>query len=285
MESPGAYLKRERELRGITLLKIHEGTRVPLKYLEALEADDYDSLPHPTFTKGFIKTCCKYLGLDEVDAVLRYEMYLRERSEKPEKTPARAPTAGAQLFPSLSSRASGITGLAVAGLVIIIIFYLAYSRKGRLPAPPVAAEKPSEVTAKADGEASKDAEQAAAQEHEGGQTEKAPVKEGAASSAAQEGARIQKDNAAGGKKHSLTVQAVDTVWIKVKIDESAPFDVVLRKGEGVSWKAARQFALVVGNAGGVTLTFDGKRLKGLGKSGEVVHFKLPREEEEEPQSD
>lgn len=263
MESPGTYLKRERELRGITLLKIHEGTRVPLKYLEALEADDYDSLPHPTFTRGFIKTCCKYLGLDEVDAVLRYEMYLRERSEKPEKMPARASTAGAQLFPSLSSRASGITGLAVAGLVIIIIFYLGYSRKGRLPAPPVAAEKTSGVTAKADGEASKDAERAAAQEPKGGQT----------------------DKAVGGKKHSLTVQAVDKVWIKVKIDESAPFDVVLRKGEGVSWKADSQFALVVGNAGGVTLTFDGKRLNDLGKSGEVVHFKLPGEGQEEAQSD
>src|SRR5574340_653189 len=84
MESPGEYLKRERELRRASLTSLFEATRIPLKYLEAIEADDYESLPHPTFVKGFIKSYCKYLGLDETDAVLRYEIYMKERSDKAE---------------------------------------------------------------------------------------------------------------------------------------------------------------------------------------------------------
>jgi len=46
---------------------MHEAIRVPIKSLEALEADRYDSLPHPAFVKGYIKACCKELGLDEND--------------------------------------------------------------------------------------------------------------------------------------------------------------------------------------------------------------------------
>ncbi|MBI5903719.1 MAG: helix-turn-helix domain-containing protein, partial [Deltaproteobacteria bacterium] len=51
MEDPGENLKREREQRGVTLQKMHEATKVQMKHLEALEADDYSSLPHPTFVR------------------------------------------------------------------------------------------------------------------------------------------------------------------------------------------------------------------------------------------
>src|SRR5574340_341513 len=92
MESPGEYLKRERELRRASLTSLFEATRIPLKYLEAIEADDYESLPHPTFVRGFIKSYCKYLGLDETDAVLRYELYMKERSDKAPEPPRPAHT-------------------------------------------------------------------------------------------------------------------------------------------------------------------------------------------------
>lgn len=86
MDCPGEYLKRERELREVSLDDISNKIRVPVKLLKALEADDYQSLPHTTFVKGFIKAYCKFLGVDENDALLRYELYLQEIAEFEEPT-------------------------------------------------------------------------------------------------------------------------------------------------------------------------------------------------------
>jgi hypothetical protein len=79
------------------------------------------------------------------------------------------------------------------------------------------------------------------------------------------------------KRHSLQVSATEQAWVKVQIDGSEPFDVLLREGESVSWKAAEDFQVTVGNAGGVDVTYDGKTLPRLGESGQVVHIKLPGE--------
>ncbi|HXI10513.1 MAG TPA: RodZ domain-containing protein, partial [Thermodesulfobacteriota bacterium] len=79
-----------------------------------------------------------------------------------------------------------------------------------------------------------------------------------------------------GERHSLTVSAAELTWVKVAIDDDEPFDVVLRPGEKVSWKAAKAFHLVVGNAGGVTVNFDGEEFSGLGASGEVVKLVFPK---------
>jgi len=87
MDSPGTCIKRERELRGFTLKDVHEATRIPEKNLRALEADDFDALPQQAFVKGYIKACCKYMGLDETDLVLRYELYIKDDTPVEEALP------------------------------------------------------------------------------------------------------------------------------------------------------------------------------------------------------
>ncbi len=270
MESPGEYLKRERELRRASLTSIFEATRVPLKCLEALEADDYESLPHPTFVKGFIRSYCRHLGLDETDAVLRYEMYMKERSDKAE--PARPSLTINRKEPKdffkeerIFNNSWGIAAL--AGIALVIIFsYSLYSRhKARIALVNEAPRQASPAVSKpADAPASKDNAQALPEEgrDRGNNAGKASVESPAAQPA--------------DKTHTLVINASEVVWIKVKIDGGEPFDVVLKKGERVVWKAADSFSLVVGNAGGVNLIYDGEQISSLGKSGEVVTLKLPR---------
>ena len=76
MESFGQYLVREREFRQISRDEIATATRIPLQTLAALEEDQADELPAPTFVKGFIQAYAKYLGLDPAGTVLRFEEYL-----------------------------------------------------------------------------------------------------------------------------------------------------------------------------------------------------------------
>jgi len=85
VETPGEYLSRERELRGVTVEDISEAMKMSVKLVTALEHDDQDRLPHPTYVKGFVRAYAVYLGIDEDDAVLRYEAYQSDRRLEAEK--------------------------------------------------------------------------------------------------------------------------------------------------------------------------------------------------------
>ncbi|HSN69744.1 MAG TPA: helix-turn-helix domain-containing protein [Thermoanaerobaculia bacterium] len=68
----GDELRREREIRGISLKEIAEATKVSQRLLEAIEKDDYRYLPAPVFTRGFVREYARYLGLDCDEMVTRY---------------------------------------------------------------------------------------------------------------------------------------------------------------------------------------------------------------------
>jgi len=64
----GHWLRRQRELREISLRDIAERTKISLRYLEAMEEDRFDLLPAPVFARGFLREYARYVGLspDEV---------------------------------------------------------------------------------------------------------------------------------------------------------------------------------------------------------------------------
>lgn len=64
MASFGETLKRERELREISLRQISEATKINIRYLEALEQNRFDALPGGLFNKGFIRAYANFIGLD-----------------------------------------------------------------------------------------------------------------------------------------------------------------------------------------------------------------------------
>jgi cytoskeleton protein RodZ len=72
-ESLGEYLKRERELRQISLEEVAEGTKIAIYRLRAMEADRWEKLPAEIFVKGFIKSYAEFIGLVPEDVILRYQ--------------------------------------------------------------------------------------------------------------------------------------------------------------------------------------------------------------------
>jgi cytoskeleton protein RodZ len=328
MESPGEHLKREREHRGVSLQKIFESTRVPMKYLEAIEADRIEGLPQPAFVKGYIRNYCKVLGLDENDAVLRYEVWLADRVAEAEA--AGKPKAANELKKRQGSAAankperefklpqySGKVAVIAAGVIIVIAAYALTKRDLSAPeiqpAPPVQAvveTAPPEPSASTDGmqavapatdQPSATVPAAAPQkpaasgvpmvlapapqqkpaQKPGQQPAARPVQAAPALKPAQP--EPIKDAPAPGalneveaaKTHTLVANAKDTVWLRVGVDREEPVEVLLKQGERFTWKASENISVIVGNAGGVTLTYDGKDFSGLGASGEVVGLKFP----------
>jgi cytoskeleton protein RodZ len=70
----GERLKREREMREVSLDELTKATRISQRFLEALENEDWKKLPGGVFGRGFVRTIAGYLGLDEESLLGEYDM-------------------------------------------------------------------------------------------------------------------------------------------------------------------------------------------------------------------
>ena len=86
-QSIGEKLRLARETRGIALREISEQTRISMRYLEAIENDDYRHLPGGIFNRSFIRAYAKFIGYDEHEAMEDYARAMRERGESVDETP------------------------------------------------------------------------------------------------------------------------------------------------------------------------------------------------------
>ena len=70
----GEALRAEREKAGIDIPTLSAELRIPKSYLHALEAEDYDELPGTTYGFGYIKSYCKFLGIEDTAFLDTYKM-------------------------------------------------------------------------------------------------------------------------------------------------------------------------------------------------------------------
>lgn len=70
----GQYLKNSRLERHISIEEIAGDTKINTKILENLENDSLSELPASAFVKGFIKSYCKYVGVDSKQAIMLYDL-------------------------------------------------------------------------------------------------------------------------------------------------------------------------------------------------------------------
>ena len=82
----GEHLKREREMRGVSLDEICSATRIGTRFLQALEDEEWERLPGGVFNRGFVRGVSRYLGLDEEGMVAEYVMAVNEGKTTPGST-------------------------------------------------------------------------------------------------------------------------------------------------------------------------------------------------------
>jgi len=61
---PGAVLRQLRKEKGLSLEQVHEGTRIPMPKLKAIECDDYSAFPAKVYLLGSIRSYAKEVGAD-----------------------------------------------------------------------------------------------------------------------------------------------------------------------------------------------------------------------------
>ena len=84
-------MRLARETRGIALRDISDQTRISMRYLEAIEVDDYRRLPGGIFNRSFVRAYAKHIGYDEQQALEEYSTMMHERGETTDEVSNRQP--------------------------------------------------------------------------------------------------------------------------------------------------------------------------------------------------
>jgi cytoskeletal protein RodZ len=230
MASFGENLRRERELRGVSLREIAEATKISVRFLQALEQDRVEILPGGLFPRAFVRQYARYLGLDAERYVAEF-LYVHGRF-----APDRPPASRAASRPPLGL-SKGLL-LFAAALVAAVALTLR-STRGERPAP-AAARNPARSSAPA---------------FPADRVYPAPPPP---SSAAAEPEGLV-----------LTLTAQQSCWVQAQADGQVVIDRVLSQGESQTFEARGEIVLSVGNAGGLAFTVNDRPGVSLGKSGEV----------------
>ena len=112
-------MRLAREARGIALRDISEQTRISMRYLEAIESDDYRRLPGGIFNRSFIRAYAKFVGYDENQAVDDYSRTLRELGEPDEESEPK--TFKSLVYTDDASHRSPLKNLLLAIVILAVL--------------------------------------------------------------------------------------------------------------------------------------------------------------------
>ncbi len=125
MSPLGETLRRARLSKGITIEDAERVTRIPRKYLEALEIENYGILPAPVYARGFLRSYAGYLGLNPSDLLPFFPVGHVEEPKLEQLPEVRQTTS---LNPS-SAIALGV----VAFLIVLVIALYSIGREDSSP--------------------------------------------------------------------------------------------------------------------------------------------------------
>src|SRR5687768_7535403 len=134
MPEIGETLRETRMRRRIDISEVEAATKIRAKYLRAMENEEWDLLPGPTFVRSFLRTYAEHLGLD---ARLLVDEYRLRHEGPPEQQPLPI-TANlgqerrARLRAPRISRGWAI-GLSIAGLLVALTVLGALSEEQPTP--------------------------------------------------------------------------------------------------------------------------------------------------------
>lgn len=284
----GEHLKREREMRGVSLEEISAATRISVKFLEALENEQWAQLPGGIFNRGFIRSIAKFLGMDEDGLVAEYAL---ETAERPEiavwtKEPVKPRPNYFKIFATIVVIAVVIAGgwyfrraygerisAWHARHPIIATVMAKLKRKGANAVPQTAADNPNVNAAPTNATSAGTAPAAAQNSQTNPQNDAA----GSANSGAVpvNGAASSDANAAGAML--LKVEAGETSTVTVTADGKTVFSGKLDAMKTLTLHAQTSFTVSASKSNAVLLELNGRTVPPLGPPNEPGKITLTRE--------
>jgi cytoskeleton protein RodZ len=242
----GAWLRRHREVREITLREIADATKISMRYLEAFEEDRFEVLPAGVFCRGFLREYARYVGLDPDETVNRFLSTQHALSPQGDEE-----AEGDEARPA-PSRANWIFGLLLflaLVVIIIVVGVLAFhgerqrgtAPEGEQSAPAAAvAPPPSEDGAESPAAGSPAAVALAAEPPPSPTAGESP-----------------EPPAAGTAPLTVTLDFTAECWVEIVLDGRRRIEELRVQGESLQLEAEESVALTLGNASGVDVRVNG----------------------------
>ncbi len=288
----GQRLAEARESRQISLEQAERDTRIRLKYLMAMEAGDFDTLPNPVVARGFLRNYAQYLGLDPEPLVEVLRSALPETATTLQRPRHEGPSV---LEMDLTApRGGGLSTWLSALLVVVLLAVAGYWLwlQGRLPiAPPLGrmtapvspeipiVETPSTPTLVPSTATPLPSPTPTPQEP----VQPSPTPTATPTSPPAPTATptptprpkvvLSTPTPTPTPEQGLVIRAslVDRTWLRVLVDGQLVEEGLYDPGVEFSWEG-QIVEIRTGNAGGIHLTVNGEELGVLGEQGEVQHW-------------
>ncbi len=232
MTAIGIELKRERELRGITLQEISDVTKINIRHLKDLEEDQLDNLPGSFFIKGIIRSFAKYIGLDENTILNSYyeserlrEQEKKEQEKESQKIQSRLPIKVKRILYSISLF---LALMAVLTFIWIVFFQKKQEQKVVDTQPILTIQEPAPSPPK-----------------------EIPL--------------LEEE-----KELILDITFTLETWIQIYADGELVIEGLKLEGEKIQIIAKKELLIHTGNAGGISFTLNNKIGKTFGEPGVVV---------------
>jgi cytoskeleton protein RodZ len=134
MAEIGATLRAARMSARIDVSEIEAQTKIRAKYLRALENEEWDLLPGPTFVRSFLRTYAEALGLDAKALVEEYRLNYERPSEAALEPIVSTPSSGAgRRIPSSRPSRGYMALIGIVGVVIVLLVIGLLSQGGSSP--------------------------------------------------------------------------------------------------------------------------------------------------------
>ena len=280
----GRLLRTSREERHIDLDAVVKATKVRRHYLEALENEDWETLPSQVFVKGFLRSYAEFLGLDKDMVLDYYQKVVPHERYQP------------HVLQSISTQSTLWRRIIIISLlVMVLIGVIIYVRGNEISIIGKAfqyletqsvTEKKEVTTEREDGKIPD--EEVTEEVFSGeGEIESEQVEEittGTGRESAQDAvvapeeaavAKEAEDERPPSPRFVLTASVIARTWISIAVDNEPVKEYLFRPGETFRWTAEQGFDMLVGNAGGIEFSLNGSPIGDLGPENKVVRLKLP----------
>jgi cytoskeletal protein RodZ len=255
----GENLKREREMRGVTLDEITAATRIATRFLQAIENEQWDQLPGGVFNRGFVRAVARYLGLDEENIVAEYASAVGDRPGVPVWTGS-PPTVTRDQSPLAWVLAAVVALVLAMGAWFGVrrIFALRASRHTMQVASPSAPPSPElPLLPSATEPVPYSAESAP----------HSPSDPSALPRSADSASTADPVSPTASVPFELKVEVDKTTRVIVEADAHRVFQGTMKAGEGRVFRARNKFQVSAGDVGALLLELNGKTLAPVGPPG------------------
>jgi len=266
----GTFLRQARETRGVSLQQVSVTTKISARVLDALERNDPSKLPGGIFSRAFVRSYAREVGLDPDLAVAKFVTAFPDESGA-DDMPSATTAEDSEIFQSRRRVATTLVQLLVTCLVVVVLGLVYVSTWGSRAKTAPGVSGPGAAAPVRPPEATRPAAAP------GGVLEETPAP---ASAAPQSPANAPPPDrpadgpigSAVGQAEPLVVGIVasDLCWLSVTVDGSRVLGRNLRAGERLEYRVRAEVTLIAGNAAALAVTLNGKPARPLGGPGQVV---------------